>query len=476
MSEGFIRLVKRTIRKHQMLSPGDLCLVAVSGGPDSMALAHLLWRLREDFGVRLALAHFNHGLRPAASQDEQVVVGFAKRLQLPLFLDRANGLERNKAGLEEAARQARYSFLERTRESVEAGRIALGHTADDQVETVLMNLFRGAGARGLGGMLPVRDDVFIRPLLDVRREQVDQYCRDEGLEPALDETNLDPRFTRNWLRLRLFPLLDDRFAGWRRALLRSARLAAQESQVLAEWVTEREEECILARDDHSLTLSKSSLTRMVPALRGALLRDCLAQVAGGPKDIGEAAVDASWALANSRSAYGIREVRKGLWIEKEYDHLRIFRSQGECADLDVPTWQEVPLPVPGRAFVPELGLTISAFERRGGQKGNDLCGVAKSVMASLDLSCVGGRLVVRPWHAGDRFCPSGVKGHKKLQDFFVDRKVSRKKRGRIPIVADEEGRIVWIVGYAVDERVMVRTETKDVVVLMADWPGECGGR
>lgn len=474
MGKDLIRQISRTISKYQMVAPGDCCLVAVSGGPDSMALAHILWRLRDKLSMHLHLAHFNHGLRPQALRDEQVVVRLAKTLALPLSLERAEGLTLKGRSVEEAARQARYSFLDRAKESVGATKIALGHTADDQVETILMNFFRGAGTRGLGGMVPIREGLFIRPLLETGRKQVADYCRSEGLEPTLDETNLDLRFTRNWIRLRLMPLLDDRFAGWKKAVLRCGRLAAEESEALAEWVREMEKNCIRASDEASVTLSLASLKEASPALRGAVLRDCLARVAGSPKDLGEAVVGELWALANSRAGYITRQVRKGLWAEKEYDRLRLFRSSRSEAvpSPGCPPWQEVTLRVPGQALVPEIGLTLSATEARPQHNGKAGERTEKSDVEVFDLARLGRSLKVRAWQPGDGFSPPGLQGHKKLQDFFVDKKVPRPKRGKIPIVTDEKGRIAWVVGYAIDDRVKVGPHTERVAVLRAVWSAE----
>jgi len=471
VSKGLLAQVARTIGKWEMLVAGDLCLVAVSGGPDSMALTHVLWRLRERLGVRLRLTHFNHGLREEASRDEQVVVRFAKSLGLPVSLGRAEGLRMKGRSVEDAARQARYAFLERTKDGVQATKIALGHTADDQVETILLKLFRGAGISGMGGMLPVRDGIFIRPLLDSWREQVSEYCLTEGLEPAFDETNLDTRFARNWIRLNLAPLLDDRLGGWKKAVVRSGRLAAEERQALAEWVEEAERGCLLAREERSITLSKASLKEMGAALRGAVLRGFLAELTGSARDLGEATISEVWALADSGGGYGIREIRKGLWAEKEYDRLRLFASPDAPASHPT-SWREVSLHVPGQVRVPELGLTISAT----GETSDDRIRSAENgqacQMAIFDLTRLGHSLKVRAWQAGDRFQPPGLRGHKKLQDFFVDRKVPRQKRGRIPIVTDNEGGVAWIVGYAVDERFKVGPDTEKVAVLRAVWSAE----
>jgi tRNA(Ile)-lysidine synthase len=372
--------------------------------------------------------------------------------------------------VEEAARQARYSFLQRAREDAGAGRIALGHTADDQVETVLMNFFRGAGLRGLRAMLPVRDGVFIRPLLENRREETEDYCRSEGLEPAFDESNRDLRFTRNFLRHRLVPLLDERFGGWKDAVLRSGRLAAEETEALADYIAALEKKCLLTWEGECLTVSKAGLDELAPAVRGLVLQDCLAQVAGSREDLHEATVREVWALATAKTGYGRREVKKGLWAEKEYDRLRFSRSAPSAAH-DVP-WREVALSVPGRAFVPELGLALQATQSSSGCEGESRAKAANSRVQRFDLQCLGHSLTVRPWLPGDKLRPLGLGGSKKLQDLFVDKKIPVKKRSTIPVVTDSKGRIAWVVGHTVDEAFKVRHDTKEVAVLTAVWPAE----
>ncbi len=219
--------VLRTIAAHALLERGDHVLVAVSGGPDSMALLHVLWEARERLGISLEVAAIDHGLRAGAAAEIDLVRERAAALELP-FATAAVVVrrERGRASLQDAARRARLSALVSLAAERGARRIALGHQADDQAETILFRIVRGTGLRGLGG-IPYRRDPFVRPLLDVRRSEVLRYLQRRSIPHAADPSNADPRFTRARIRHRILPLLADENPRVVEALLGLGRVARQ---------------------------------------------------------------------------------------------------------------------------------------------------------------------------------------------------------------------------------------------------------
>ncbi len=227
----FLEKVKTTITKYSLLRPGDCVVVAVSGGPDSVVLLHVLLELRREYGLRLFLAHLDHGLREESRDEARFVKGIAKALKMACCSQRADIIgfcRRKKLSLEEGAREVRYAFLEEAARKARASRIALGHTMDDQAETVMMRLIRGAGPRGLAGIPPVRGKI-IRPLIGTRRNEIIRFLDQNRLPYLLDPSNRDPKFLRNRIRLLLIPLLEREFnPGIIRALARTGQLFTKE--------------------------------------------------------------------------------------------------------------------------------------------------------------------------------------------------------------------------------------------------------
>ena len=298
---ALIQHVRRTIRRHGLLPPGSRVLVGLSGGSDSVALTRLLLDLAEHGEFTVAgVAHLNHGLRPSAARDEAFCREFAQRLGLPLAVESAAVRDYAAAeslSIEDAARRLRYAFLERAATGIGAGRIAVGHTQDDQAETFLLKLMRGAGLRGLGGIYPQRGAV-IRPLLDVTHDELRAYLRSRAETWVEDETNEDLENPRNRIRHRVLPELDRAAEGsTRRAISRAAALIREDGQ----WLDTLGEERFLTlahRTDAGLELDVSSLAETpAPLLRRVLLRAMRA--AGGTREIGLEHVEAVAALLNS---------------------------------------------------------------------------------------------------------------------------------------------------------------------------------
>ncbi|HEY1372924.1 MAG TPA: tRNA lysidine(34) synthetase TilS [Candidatus Binatia bacterium] len=449
--------VSETIRKYGMLARGDGVLAAVSGGPDSVALLHALSRLKEEFTLRLEVAHLEHGIRGEESRaDARFVAALADRLGLPfhlkeLQLARAQA-ERGAGNLEALAREERYQFLTETARARGLDKIATGHTLDDQAETLLMRIVRGSGRRGLRAIAPIArrgDTVLIRPLIETPREEVEAYLAAEGLAYRIDRSNLDPSLLRNWTRLDLIPRLKEKIDSAVPArLARLAEIIRDEDDVLERLARER-----LAQTTRAGDLLREPLMAEPRALQRRIVRLWLEEHLGSMKRIGFDHIEAVLDLVtagppNGRVALpGVREaVRRYGILSLEKTHRRPLPDV-YCYPFE-----------PGSALiVPEAHMTISSsVVAPAGVSTKD------AFEAFFDAEELPGTLTVRNFRPGDRFEPLGMAGHKKLKDLFIDQKLSVKARATLPLlVAGEE--IVWIPGCGRSRIALVAPRTRSVL-------------
>ena len=454
---AFLERVAATVAAHQMVSPGQTVLVALSAGADSTALLHALTQLRARLACQVSACHVHHGLRgEEADEDAQHAADLARSLGAPFVTKRTDVralAAKRRLSLEAAAREARYRLLEEAATEMRADRIATGHTADDQAETVLLNLLRGAGLAGLAGIPPVRGRV-IRPLLEVTRAQVAAYCRSQELSYRMDQSNLDRRFTRNRVRHEILPALRQLQPRADAILCRLSRIARDEEAFMAEEASRRLDE-IAFEGLEGLVVPLEPFQALPPALRRRLARAAIAGMKGDELDIGLERVDALVKLATSGQTGTHIELPGRLHALRTYGEVIIHRIE----ETITPPTRSWALPLPGRLVIPELAtemaVTLSTAKRPPGAS-----------VALLDRAKVTEELRVRTWRPGDRFVPYGMKGSVKLQDFFVNQKVPRRLRGWVPLVLCGE-RIAWVVCYRVSDEFKVTPETRRTVRIEA---------
>lgn len=445
-----LRIVQRTIRKHELLRPGDHVLIAVSGGADSVALVYALHFLKEQYRVSIALAHLNHRIRGrAADQDAQFVKELAWRLGLHCVQERTDvpRMARERGiSLEMAARESRYKFLERTACEVGANCIATAHTSDDQVETAFLKLARGAGPQGISG-IPYSADRrglrIIRPCRDVTHAEAVRFLRRYGLGWREDKSNVDMTFLRNRVRHQILPLLESKLNPQvRRAILRTAELLREENEWLDSIARRLWSECVEGPKRNGLNVEK--LNGFPLAARRRILRLWL--VAGGvdPDQLGfETIENIERLLVAPRGTHAV-PVAGALRVVRRYRRLTLEKHSVSAGGA----FRER-IAVPGETLLPEHGLRIitkwatGIIRKRGAQVGH----LPAAASLGAEALCHS-PLYVRSWKAGDRIRPLGMSGSCKLQDLFVDQKVPRDSRDRIPVFECRDA-IVWIPGYRI---------------------------
>jgi tRNA(Ile)-lysidine synthase len=455
---GPIDGVWRAIRRHDLLPEGTRVVVAVSGGADSVALLYLLLELapRGSFSV-VGLAHVNHQLRGAdADRDEAFCRALGDRLGLAVYVERADvrGLAAAEdRSLEDAARQVRYAALDRARTALGADRIAVAHTLDDQAETVLLKLLRGAGPRGISA-ISARNGAVVRPLLCVGRAQVRSWLADKQIGHVEDATNSDLARPRNVVRLEVLPRLEERFGrGVPATLARAAEVAGADEELLAH-LTHLSVERVVRREGTRLCVDRASLGREPLALARRVVLEALRRA--GTRQPGFDHVEAVLALCTAGD--GGFDLPGGVRAERIGPD--VVLSSRASDDADAPVAFRYALPVPGHVWVAESGAGISAERAQAFP-----AATADTPLAIVPAARALGGFQVRSWRPGDALRPLGLGGRKKLQDLFVDRHVGRLERHRIPLVVDADDRVVWVPGHALDEAYRVTPGADGVVVL-----------
>ncbi len=481
-------------RQHHLLSANEKLVVAVSGGADSVCLLHILVGLQAKLKVKLHLAHLNHQLRDTDSEaDADYVSDLARKFGIPATIERRDvkGYQKQKRlSLEEAAREVRYRFLTEVAGATGAERVAVGHTRDDHIETILMHLIRGAGTRGMRGLQPYTEWpsktgglVVIRPLLGVSHQDTEDYCRRHRLAPRLDASNLSLSPLRNRIRQQLLPLLQSYNPGIAEALLRTGRIAGDDIDFLDK-ETARLWNKIARQEGEAIILDKPKFDRLPSTLKRYLLRASAEKLLGSAKDIEMRHIEEMMAALGKPAGKRL-SLPGGLIFATGYDQYQLTtdmtslspfpKLEGEAqlnipGQIRLPGWRIEatiikPSTIKGKpegALAPSEIITPLPLIKGKGTQGIGL--IKNDFTAHFDLAKTGDKLIVRPRRRGDRFHPLGLPQPKKLGEFMIDAKIPQAWRQHIPIVCSPE-QVVWVVGWRLDDRVKVSQKTKQVLCL-----------
>ena len=454
--------VKKTIGRYHLLSKGDRLITGVSGGVDSAVLLHLLNACRQEFEISLVVAHVNHGLRPKEAEKEaELVQKEAERLGWPYEYGQFNVKEFQKMGgfsPQDGARRIRFHFFNSLLKKHGANKIALGHNADDQVETVLLRLIRGSGLKGLKGMLPVRDGRVIRPLLEVWREEIESLAREMEIPYLVDSSNLKEHYLRNRIRLNLVPFIEREYQpNFKEILLRTSAILREENDYL-EQEAKKAYQQIVQEEKDAISFEFSQYQCLHEAIQWRVVQRILGGFYGeeGITEEGEGSdVRLIFEKLQRPSPSFLLELPFGVCFEKRYDRVLLRKGRGET----VPPF-EVDLISPGRTYIEEIGKEVVIGEI---QKEDKFVSFNESSHTGfLDYQMLQFPLKIRNFRPGDRFQPLGVKGTQKLKEFFIDHKVPRFERPKIPLLISGE-MIAWIIGYRIDERVKVNEKTQRIL-------------
>ncbi|MCH8028128.1 MAG: tRNA lysidine(34) synthetase TilS [candidate division Zixibacteria bacterium] len=444
--------VKHLITDNSLLSAKDSVLIALSGGPDSVALLHILSRLKKSLRLNLNAIYINHGLRPrAAAKEELFCTALCQKFDVNLRLvavDIKALSAGSKKGIEEAARDFRYEQFEKSAAELDCNKIALGHHFDDRVETILFRFMRGTGPAGLKG-IPVSRGKIIRPLFNLTKQEILDYLKKNNLKYCIDKSNSKTEFSRNYIRNRLLPEIRAKLnPAVDRGIISLSEIISEEEFYLENIAAKAYLKCVTRSPGGKLVLASDRFAGYDLWVQRRVIRRCIAEVSKTwltpSKEVIGRVIEVAAGKKKAVSVPGNLQCHRFGQELYFYPKARlIFQERIEIGS---------------KCKIEELGATLSAKLLKQGNQ--SLLKKRQSPNVIVDFGKVRPPLLVRNIRTGDRFCPLGLKGSKKVSDYLVDRKVSRPLRDEVPVVTDRRG-IIWLVGYEIDERVKMDSSTTE---------------
>ncbi|MGM0378693.1 MAG: tRNA lysidine(34) synthetase TilS [Bacillota bacterium] len=435
---------KKSIQKRKIIQKGDKIVIAISGGPDSVVMTHLLFRLKKIYDLELFGVHLDHCTRDGQSRKDALFVkNFLDKHSIKSFMFKKNVEQMAKdlkISFEQAGRKVRYKKFYEVLDKVNGDKIAIGQNMNDQGETVLFRLFRGTGLDGLTGIDFKRDGKIIRPILNIKRKDIEKYYKKENLEVAIDHTNKERIYARNKIRLDIIPYIKKHFnENITESLFKTADLLTADKKLIDKIIKDFYENKVKFEDDKYL-LSINEFNDQLKALKFRLIRKLIFELTGSLKNVSYEMVKGVISLANKNQT-GKYKLIKNIKFLVEYDKLKVYKLKESRSDID------------RKKLRTQIIKEIDKINFN-----------SKKSILYIDKDKINGKIFMRNRLPGDSFKPLGMKGTKKLKDYFIDEKISRKERDKIKLVCDDKN-IIWIVGYRMDRRYKITSDTKKALML-----------
>ncbi|URZ14695.1 tRNA lysidine(34) synthetase TilS [Clostridium felsineum] len=449
--------VINTIEKNSMIKENDRIVVAVSGGPDSICLLHLLFKLKDKFSLSICVAHVNHCIRgEAADKDEEYVKKFCKKLNIQFYVKKVDVnkiAKEKKLSSEMAGREIRYEFFEEVKRKFGANKIAIAHNANDQAETIMMRIIRGTGTEGIKGIRPVRDGYYIRPLIETKRLDIEKYCEDEKLMPRIDATNLERDYNRNKIRLDLIPYIIDNFnediVG---SLNRLAELVTIDNDYL-EKVAKSEYKLYCNECEKQVIISKKAFFSDA-AILSRVIRKAILYLVSSKYNFEKKHIDSIIKCQKSATGKQIN-LPSSMIVYNNYGDIYLkLKKEEKC--------------ISNKEYILNINETNAIHEEKLiiGIKlihnSNDINLKQSDNIKYFDADKAGKNITVRYRVDGDKFMPLGMKNNKKLKDIFINLKIPREERKKIPLICFG-GEIAWITKFKISEKFKIDNNTKKIL-------------
>lgn len=459
-----INTVKKTIEKYGMIEKGDKIIVGFSGGPDSTALLYLLKQLSHYYEISLYSAHLNHKIRSDADRDVEHVRGFSNSLDIPFYFRESNVkliAQSKKISEEAAGREERYRFFHDLKVELNADKIALAHNKNDQAETLLMRFFRGTGLEGIKGIIPFREDGVIRPIIEVSRKDIELFCSRNNLKTLTDSTNKDIKYLRNRIRHSIIPVIEEEInPNIINNMSYMSEMFREDSDYINKYV-EKASKKVIEYKDNKVYLHISNILNEHKAIGKRIIRRGVEIFKGNKLDLDYKHIDLIYDLCNKKESGLSLDIPNNICVYKEYNFL-VIKSQNNskvnkyCYRVDssgIYKFEDL-----------DIIIKVNIFERKNIRyKDNNI------YEAYFDYNKVKNNLCLRNRRSGDRFSPKGMKGTKKLKDFFIDEKIPKDKRDNVPLLCEGQN-IMWIIGMRKSGKYSIDKNTKKILHIIF-WRG-----
>ncbi|MGL5649604.1 MAG: tRNA lysidine(34) synthetase TilS [Clostridium sp.] len=454
MREKFIK----HIEENDLIRKGDKVLVALSGGPDSICMLHLLCSIREEYSLEIGAAHLNHMLRgEEANKDEEYAKEFCESLGVEFFSRRVDieGYSKERGvSTETGGRDVRYELFTDVKKKYGYTKIATAHNANDQAETILMRMMRGTGLEGLCGIPVKRDGVFIRPILCMERNKIEEYCEKFDLKPRIDKTNLETVYTRNKIRLKILPYMKENFNNdVVMAINRMTHILYEDNKFITDYAKEKFKLfCVKENGDIKIKKelfneSRSVLTRVI---RKALVKVSKSTYDFEMKHI-EEVIKLNYLGTNKKV-----DLPNGIYAENIYGEIYIKKRE-EKKVVEKKKICVLKEEVEKRSQFGDYEFNFEVLKNQKNLKitNNDL-------IKYFDYDKINKCIIIRNRENGDKMVPFGMKGTKKLKDIFIDMKIQKEKRDELPVIVFDDN-IAWVVGVRLSDIYKVTKETENIL-------------
>ncbi|HBF4285307.1 tRNA lysidine(34) synthetase TilS [Clostridioides difficile] len=450
--------VLSTINKHNLIQKGDKIVLGLSGGPDSVCLLHVLNRLKKDFNIEIYAAHLNHQIRGIEAQKDALyvsklcedmgIVFFVKSINVPKYCEN-EGLS-----LEEGARKLRYEMFYEIKDKIKANKIAIGHNLNDQAETVMMRIMRGTGLKGLKGIDYIRDNCIIRPILDVERNEIEEYCEAYNLNPRIDKTNLENIYTRNKIRLDLLPYMKDNFnSNVIESIVRMSNSLKSDNDYIEKEAEAKFREVSNIKEKGFVDINLDDFVCLHDAIKVRVLRNSIKHILGDTNFVDQRHIEDIMSLEDNSKVNKMLTLPRNIFVYRKKDS--IILTNEEIVNEEIEFYYNVPSN--GFIKIKELKQIIEtqvmSIDRYKSMK-------LDNSSKGFDFNKVKGGIVIRSRRQGDKI--KLAMGSKKVKDLFIDLKIPREERCKIPIITDSEG-IICVGDYKISENYKIDENTKEVL-------------
>jgi len=451
--------IESCINRFRLLKAGDSVLLGVSGGADSLALLYFLYQHQSQYAIRIGVAHLHHGLRGLdADRDAVFIKQFCEARQIPFYFkyqDIQKKAQIEKKSFEEAGRKARYDYFKHIMQEKKYNKLAVAHHRDDQTETILMRLIRGTGMQGIQGMHPFdKKQKIIRPFLGVYKEEILAYCKKNHLAYRTDWTNFETDTTRNILRLEVIPQIEKINSGAKEHIVNFAELSKAYQDFFMEYV-KKQLTAVLETKGERVYIKREAFLKEKPLVQQEMIRSAILQSTGSLVNIEKRHILMIQDFIQKNKRNVSLDLPLGLKIKAQYGEL-YFSKEKETFKLP-----EVPLDKKGvyRLYEGYLDVEISLLNKKELKNSKKVKNHSEKF---FDYGKIMNSLVIRSRQSGDYIYLSGMRGKKKLKNYFIDKKIPKDKRDRIPVLADGN-EIIWILGYAINESYFVNDKTQQII-------------